>query len=185
MKRSDWMIALALALSAVLLAACGSGSSGGGGDLASREEAQLEFAACLREHGIDAPDPKPGQGGMQFGTVSGGSGDKKGATTGINPEDPATKKALQACESKIPDSAHKPSPQEEEKFKEGALKFSECMREHGINMPDPEFGGSGKVTMKIEKGGLDPNSPAFEEAQEECAESVPGGPGSRTPPPSR
>lgn len=27
-----------------------------------RQEAQLKFAQCMREHGIDMPDPAPGQG---------------------------------------------------------------------------------------------------------------------------
>lgn len=185
MKRSDWMIAAALALTAVLIAACGGGGTGGGGDQASREEAQLEFAECMREHGVDMPDPKPGQEGMVFGTTRAGPGGKNKTSAGINPEDPATKKALQACESKLPKSAQKVSPQQEEKFKEAALAFSQCMREHGVKMPDPQFGGEGKVTMKIEKGSVDPNSPAFEEAQEACRQKVPGGPVIGGPPPSQ
>ncbi|HVX31781.1 MAG TPA: hypothetical protein VHA80_01465 [Solirubrobacterales bacterium] len=184
MRKSDWVIALALALSAVVLAACGSGAGGGGDDLASREEAQLEFAECMREHGVDVPDPKPGQTGVVFGTVKGGPAGKGKTSGGINPEDPATKKALKACESKLP-KGQKMSPQQEEKFKEAALAFSRCMREHGVNMPDPQFDGQGKVAMKIEKGGLDPSSPAFEEAQEACREKVPGGPVIGGPPTSR
>jgi hypothetical protein len=184
MKRSDWMIALTLALSTVVIAACGSGASGGG-DQASREEAQLEFAECMREHGVEMPDPKPGQEGMLFGTTRGGPSGESKTTTGINPEDPATKKALRACESKLPESAQKLSPQQEEKFKEAALAFSQCMREHGVDMPDPQFGGKGKVTMKIEKGDIDPSSPAFEEAQEACRKTVPGGPVIGAPPSSR
>jgi hypothetical protein len=183
MRKSDWVIALTLALAAVVLAACGSSASGEGGQ-ASREEAQLEFAECMREHGVDMPDPKPGQAGLVFGTVKGGPGGKSRSSGGIDPEDPATKKALQACESKMP-KGQKMSPQQEEKFKEAALAFSQCMREHGIDMPDPQFGGEGKVTMKIEKGGLDPNSPAFEEAQEDCRKEVPGGPVIGGPPPAR
>jgi hypothetical protein len=186
MKKSDWAIALALALTAAILAACGGGGGGGGEDQASREEAALEFSECMREHGVDVPDPKPGQAGVMLGgTTKSGPGGKNKTTIGINPEDPATKKALEACESKMP-QGQKMSPQQEEKFKEAALAFAKCMREHGVNMPDPQFGGKGKISMKIEKGGLDPNSPAFEEAQEGCRKEVPGGgPTIGGPPPAQ
>jgi hypothetical protein len=183
MRKSDWVIALGLALCAATLAACGSSASGGEGQ-ASNEEAQLEFAECMREHGVDMPDPKPGQQGVFFGATKGGPNGKSRTTNGINPEDPATKKALAACESKMP-KGQKMSPQQEEKFKESALEFAQCMREHGVNMPDPQFDGQGKVSMKIEKGGLDPNSPAFEEASESCRKEVPGGPVIGGPPPSK
>jgi hypothetical protein len=185
MKRTDRAIALTLALCALGVAACGGGGGDGGESAASREEAQLEFAECMREHGVDMPDPKPGQAGMMFGTTKGGPDEKSRTTTGINPEDPATKKALEACESKMPNGGAEMSPEQEEKFKEAALAFAECMREHGVNMPDPQFGGKGKVSIQIKKGGLDPNSPAFEEAQEACRKKVPGGPAIGGPPPSQ
>jgi hypothetical protein len=185
MKRSDWMIALALALSAATLAACG-GGGGGDEDQASREEAALEFSECMREHGVDVPDPKPGQGGIVLsGSTRSGPGGKNKSTTGINPEDPATKKALKACESKMPKLGAEMSPQQEEKFKEAALAFAECMRENGVNMPDPQFGGKGKVSIQIKKGGVNPDTPAFEEAQEACRKKVPGGPVIGGPPPTQ
>jgi hypothetical protein len=185
MKRTDWAIALTLALCALGVAACGGGGGDGTESAASREEAQLEFAECMREHGVDVPDPKPGQAGMVFGgTTRSGPGGKNKTTTGIDPEDPATKKALAACESKMPEGQQM-SPEQEEEFKESALAFAECMREHGVNMPDPRFSGKGKVSIQIKKGGLDPNSPAFEEAQEACRKKAPGGgPTIGGPPPS-
>jgi hypothetical protein len=184
MKRSDWAIALTLALSAVVLAACGSSGGGGGGAEAAREEAALEYAECMREHGVDMPDPKPGQRGMVFGATKSDSTGKSKSSAGINPDDPTTKKALAACESKMPEGQEM-SPEQEEKFKEASLAFAECMREHGVNMPDPQFSGKGKVSIQIKKGGVNPNSPAFEEAQEECRKKVPGGPVIGGPPPSQ
>lgn len=173
MRKTDWAIALTLALCALGVASCGGG--GGGESQASREEAQLEFAECMRGHGVDMPDPKPGQRGMTFGTTRSGSGGEDKASVGINPDDPTTKKALEACESKMPDVGAEISPEQEEKFKEAALAFAECMREHGVDMPDPRFAGKGKVSIQIKKGGLDPNSPAFKAAQEACQKKVPGG----------
>ena len=43
----------------------------------------------MREHGVDMPDPKPGDGGIPIG----------GQGTGIDPEDPTFQKAQKACES--------------------------------------------------------------------------------------
>jgi hypothetical protein len=57
------------------------------------------------------------------------------------------------------------------------LAFSRCMREHGVNMPDPTFGGQGQVTMKIDdNSGVDPSDPKFEAAQQACGSAFgPGG----------
>jgi hypothetical protein len=53
------------------------------------------------------------------------------------------------------------------------LKFSECMRSHGVsNFPDPNPGGG----INISPGsGLDPQSPAFQSAQQSCKKLLPGG----------
>jgi hypothetical protein len=59
----------------------------------------------------------------------------------------------------------------------GALKFSQCMRAHGVtNFPDPGAGGG------IQIGGpgsnLNPRSPSFQAAQRACGKYLPfkGGP---------
>ena len=175
MKRSDWAVALGLALCAATLAACGS-SANGEENTAEQEEAQLEFAACMRAHGVDMPDPQPGQGGNVF-SVEKRPGSK---ATGVNPEDPKTKEALAACKGKLDEVRQEPSAEEREEFKEEALAFSQCMRDHGIDMPDPQFGSDGKVTMRIGgpgSSGPSPESPAFQQAQEACQDEMPGSKG--------
>ena len=178
MKRSDWAVALGLVLCAATLAACGSSDSGEG-DTAKQQEARLEFAECMRENGVDMPDPQPGQDGMVFGVKKGPGG----KTTGINPDDPKTEKAMDACEDKLGDLGQDISPEEKEEFQEQALAFSQCMRDHGIDMPDPVFEG-GKVMMRMGPGssGPSPDSPAFQQAQEACQDEMPGGPAMGAPP---
>jgi hypothetical protein len=150
MKKRDWAIALATALCVVGLAACGGGGSGAGdGESASSEEAGLEFAACMRAHGVEMEDPKPGQN-IDIG--------------GEN--DPATKRALTACNAKLGDAGQELSSEEGEEFKEGWLAFAECMRREGIDMADPTFLGPGKVHLDI--AGIDTSSPAFESARGAC-----------------
>ncbi len=156
MKRRDWMIALALALCVVGLVACGGGgSSSGADDSASGEEAPLEFAECMRAHGIEMEDPKAGQKAIEV------PGDQS---------DPKTKKALAACNDKL-GAGQELTSAEDEELEEGALAFSQCMREEGIDMGDPEFLGPGKFHLDI--AGLDTESPAFKAAQETCQSQMP------------
>ena len=39
-------------------------------------------------------------------------------------------------------------PEREAEMREELLEFTECMREHGIDMPDPVFGESGRVEIR-------------------------------------
>ena len=57
-----------------------------------------------------------------------------------------------------------------------ALKLSECMRANGVpNFPDPNGQGV------IQGSGIDPNSPAFQKAQQRCAAKLGAGKGTRSP----
>jgi hypothetical protein len=55
-----------------------------------------------------------------------------------------------------------------------ALAQAECMRTHGVpSFPDPTFPATGGARITIQAGsGIDPRSPAFQAAMQEC-----GGPG--------
>ena len=150
MRKTDWLVALTLALCAVGLVACGGGGSTAGGGEASVEEAGLEFTECLRAHGVEVDDPKPGQQNIE---VEDG-------------DDPATKQALAACNGKLDSAGQELSSGEEEEFREGALALAQCFREQGIERGDPEFLGPGKFHLDID--GLDTESPAFEAAREAC-----------------
>lgn len=87
---------------------------------------------------------------------------------------------MAACEDKLGEIGQEMSPEQEEEFKEDALAFAACMREHGVDMPDPQFDGEGKVKMRIGgpgSSGPSPESPAFQQAQEACQDEMPGGGG--------
>jgi hypothetical protein len=155
MRKRDRAIALGLALCATLLAACGGGAGGtesGGGGQAAKEEAPLEFAACMRAHGVAIEDPQPGE------------------SIALPDHGPKTKKAAAACDGKLA-AGQELSDEEDEELEEGALAFSRCMREEGIEMGDPTFLGRGKFLLDI--AGLDTTSPAFEAAREACQGKMP------------
>lgn len=56
---------------------------------------------------------------------------------------------------------------------DSGIKFSDCMRSHGVpNFPDPGSGGG----FQIPSGsGINPKSPAFQSAQNTCSKLLPGG----------
>lgn len=57
-----------------------------------------------------------------------------------------------------------------------ALKFSQCMREHGVpDFPDPQTTGDGHVALQINGNGttLDPSSSQFQAAEEACKKYSP------------
>ena len=135
------------------------------------QRAMLAFAQCMRAHGVDMPDP--GSNGAV--TIGGGPG---------NPVDQATMEAAQrACQSKLPKGGHQPSAAEQKQFQDQAIKFARCMRQHGIDMPDPTFssnGSGGGLVQQNLGNGVDPTSPEFQAAQKACQSLLPNRGGSGT-----
>ena len=56
------------------------------------------------------------------------------------------------------------------KEQDRALKFAQCMRDNGVDMPDPDFAGGGiRVTIGVPGGGgITPDSEVFQAAQKAC-----------------
>lgn len=53
----------------------------------------------------------------------------------------------------------------------GPLAFTQCMRDHGVDMADPD-----PTTGRPQVGdGVDPDSPAYQEAMDACADLLPEG----------
>jgi hypothetical protein len=101
--------------------ATGTTSAGGSQD---EQQAALNWARCMRQHGIDLPDP-------QF----------NGNNIAYPRPDRAVrnsakyKAAEQACKQHQPGGgqAQRPNPEKLQR----ALAFARCMRQHGINIPRP------------------------------------------------
>jgi hypothetical protein len=167
----------------------GDSASGGGGNQGGEvhseaaiagpgsQEAQkkmVAFAQCMRTHGV--PDfPEPSEGKL---IIKGGGG--RGSSQGLNPGSPQFQAAQKACRSLAP--APKISPQQTAAMQAQALKFSECMRSHGVpSFPDPKFEGGGvRISLHAGPGGSNPQSPQFQAAQKACQGDSPlpkGGPG--------
>ncbi len=156
----------------------GSTSDKGDGD-ADVQDAMLAFAQCMRDHGIDMPDPQMNSDGRAVFTAGQAAGD--GAPLDKTKMD----EAQQACQEhldKVRSETPAPDPAEMEARKQQMLDFAQCMRDHGVDMADPQFSTEGGgLSVSLGGPGTDPNSPAWKEANETCSAQVgmeqPGGPG--------
>jgi hypothetical protein len=156
---------LAALAAAVTLAACG-GSDGGSPSSASNKqdkayEGALNFAKCMREHGVDMPDPqRDSDGGIQI-TQSRRAGD---GTT-----DAKLQAAQKDCEKHL-EAGGGPvrDPAREARMQDALFAYAKCMRSKGVDMPDPQVSG-GRVTFRAgEPGKGGPESPAYKAADEAC-----------------
>jgi hypothetical protein len=158
---------------ALLLGACGSSDDNGGSGSSAKSqqdkafEGALEYAKCMREHGIDMPDPqRVGSGGIKM-TQKGGPGSKAKMDA-----------ANKDCQKYMVKGGGKaPSAAEQAKAKDAMLAYAKCMRAHGVDMPDPKFSSNGGgTTFQLggpgnkggSTGGPNPDSPTFKAADEAC-----------------
>jgi hypothetical protein len=157
-------IVLALAALALVLVTSGCGGSGnaatgdgsGNSSAANRADAQLKFARCLREHGVDVEEPKGRTGAIG---IKGKPGDEK-----------KIEEAQKACQKLVPGGFKEPSQEEQETMRDQALKFARCMRAHGVDVPDPSTSGRG-VIMKVPRQS---DRRKVEAAQKACEKLLPG-----------
>jgi hypothetical protein len=115
-----------------------------------RYEAQLAYAQCMREHGIDMEDPQPGEPlRIQL------RGDPEQARA-----------AQEACQDLLPEGGPGRGGDDPE-MQQRMLEFAQCMRDNGVeSFPDPQPGGG------IQIGPDQAEDPDFEAAQETCREGI-------------
>ncbi|MEU2094826.1 hypothetical protein ABZ771_06775 [Streptomyces globisporus] len=146
-------LAAALALTATACSGDGGGTKGGGSASDSKktkEDQALEHRKCLREQGLDIPEPKPGENGMGV-TIDGGSMGKE-----------KMEKAFKACEGKAVGGGPKEMTQAE---KDKAVAYARCMRQNGFDMPDPKFDGGAMQAAPALKS---KDMKKFEKANKAC-----------------
>ena len=157
------LISLSAAGAATLaLAACGGDGGGGDASATPRERAQegaLKFARCMREQGIDFPDPQVGENGLV--RVAPGPG------RGPDPNDPKLRSAHEACGEHLESGGEAPDAALTAERQEAMLAYARCMRDEGVNVPDPNPRG-GLILKAGDPEAPDPRSPAFQRADEVC-----------------
>lgn len=124
------------------------------------DEQGRAFAQCMRENGIDMDDPDgKGGGGMQ-------------SLRGTNIDRDKLNRALAACRSKAPNGGQGQllDPEQTEKLRQ----WAQCMRDHGVDVPDPDPNNPSSLLGTLLLSSSDPKSQAaFQACQDKFVQ--PGG----------
>jgi len=138
----------------------------------SEEEQALAFAACMRDEGIDFPDPEvSADGSVDF---FGGAGGRDGDGGGFR-DDPNFQSAIDACGNLIEGASFLPDADDNAEREDTFLVAAKCLREQGIDVPDPDFSGGGGPGAGGPFGAdFDPDDPATADAIEACQDVFAG-----------
>ena len=121
------------------------------------EEGVLEFAQCMREEGINFPDPPFDiDGNPQFDNLE------------IENEE-EFEKAFENCEDILRNALPEQfdlDPEVEAALVDASLEFSQCMRDQGVDFPDPKPGEFGFFAFR--DADIDFSSEDVQEAFEIC-----------------
>jgi hypothetical protein len=121
----------------------------------------LAYAHCMQTHGVPSfSDPNA-----------------QGVISGVNRNAPGFQAASNDCSHILPNGG-KPTPAQEARAAANALKFSQCMRAHGIvGFPDPQIlNGGAQIRITISGGkdsDVNPQNPQFQAAQRKCQGFLP------------
>jgi hypothetical protein len=154
--------ALVLVALSTLVAGCGisssTSSSASTSASAGLSTGRAKLAACLKQHGITLPAGRgPGAGAPPGGAPGAGSGNPPagapGSGTGTNSggrppggffggagSNSRFRDALKACGANFPAGGRRRGFN-----RQNIQKYLTCVRQHGYNLPNPNFSGNGPV----------------------------------------
>ena len=125
------------------------------------DQAEINFAHCLRSHGVNEPDPKhvPGHSGLVVQVPS---------------STPANNAALAACNHVLP-PASAARQQQRAADLPGLTHYAQCMRNHDIALldPDPQTGAVDLGNVPGIVNGFTRHTPQFRSADEACRHLLP------------
>jgi hypothetical protein len=116
------------------------------------QELMLQYAQCMRDNGVQLPDPVDGQVGTMY--------------EGVDQESPAFVQADEACSPILQGIIEERTQQQDGEQQEDLLALAQCLRDHGIDVADPVPGAEQPFGDS-----LDRTDPATAQALEECTTS--------------
>jgi hypothetical protein len=127
------------------------------------QEALLKYAACMRQNGINMPDPT-------FDADGNPTGGAFGRGSGIDPRSTEFQTAQKACGNLLQGvqfGGRGRTPIDREKIQNSLNDFTACLRDEGLNVDDITFGprggangGTGTGTGTANGGATDGSVPA-------------------------
>ena len=187
-RRLAGVAAIVAALALLLLAGCG-GSGGGSGTTTAGTSAtgrsggpggfelSDETRACLKEQGVELPEPgqgaPSGSGGPPEGGPPEGGSPAGGPPGGSGKSAEKMQEAFEECGAEPPQGKPAGAPMSSAGFRKSIREYAACMRENGYALPEPDLSGEGPVFRESE---VDRESPKFKKADAKCHAAL-GGPG--------
>ena len=137
------------------------------------EEIATRFTTCVQDHGFNVPDPELNADGtlnweslkISFGQIE-TDWDKGRAS-----------KVLDDCMSLLEGItiAKDESPEDEIELQDNLLKFAQCLRNKGIDVPDPDFSDDPRAGMKTMLANLKGSDSKVNRSIAQCNELIFGG----------
>ncbi|MFI6024479.1 hypothetical protein [Amycolatopsis magusensis] len=138
------------------LTACGGSDSGGPAQENKTQDSLLQYAQCMRDNGVQLADPQPGSPGAMY--------------EGVDKESAAFVAANKTCghflDGVVQDRQNQDSGDQAQQDEE-MLALAKCLREKGIDVPDPVPGSDTPFGDK-----LDRTDPATSKALKDCQQSA-------------
>jgi hypothetical protein len=133
---------------------------------ANAQDRWVQYAACLRDHGVDGVEAVAGaQGGVRIGSPNSTAAERAAIEAKVKIADRSCGRILHPQQSTV-------SAAEEARFRDGMAAFARCMRDHGVEMPDPKIvrvSGGFDVSFPAAAGGVPPElTKAWRAAQPAC-----------------
>jgi len=132
--------------------------------VAESEAAMLAFTQCLRDQGIDVDDPTmDADGNMQLPPINIEMPDVVADPDEL-PDMSEFEDMIAPCEEHLEGVVSTFSSADTTEIEDMLLAYAECMRENGVDMPDPDFSSGGGVIDLGAIGGED-----FDAAEAACS----------------
>ena len=131
------------------------------------EQITTNFTVCLRDHGTNIPDPElNADGSIDLGTLK--------ESFDVGPKDSRSSKALEECLPLLAEATFSQGANEEDEIQlqDDLLAFIQCLRDEGIDVPDPDFSGDPRAGMGAVKESLKGASGRVERSMNLCNENV-------------
>jgi hypothetical protein len=132
------------------------GPSGGSGSTGPQFGRFAALRECLQKNGVTLPKRTPGQRPLG-GFLGGAAGSHNGLAQ--------LRAALKKCGGFFGGAGRAARRFNSPASKQAIVKFAACMRENGVNVPEPNTSGKGPV---FSTKGLNTSSPQFRAAQAKC-----------------